>query len=273
MKHKLIGMVVMLLLQQVLTVSAAEVGRQEIKQENVQDIVNKASAVAYYQGADGRAKVEMVITDAQGRERNRHFTILRKDIDDMDNADQKFYVLFSRPADVNKMAFMVWKHSNSDDDRWLYLPALDLVKRIASSDERTSFVGSHFFYEDVSGRGPEEDKHELLESSDTYYVIKSTPKEKTGVEFAWYKNWIHKSTFIPVKTEYYDEAGELYRSYQALSVETIQNYASVVRSSMTDHRLGGKTEMSYSKVTYDVGVPEDVFSERYLRSPPRKYLR
>ncbi len=29
------------------------------------------------------------------------------------------------------MTLLVWKHQDRDDDRWLYLPALDLVKRIA----------------------------------------------------------------------------------------------------------------------------------------------
>lgn len=265
MKKLLAWIAITILFQQAHMLNAEEV--------DVQAIVNKASSTAYYQGVDGKAKVEMIITDSQGRERRRHFTILRKDIDDLDNGDQKFYVLFRRPADVNKTSFMVWKYRDRDDDRWLYLPALDLVKRIASSDERTSFVGSHFFYEDVSGRGPNEDTHELLDVSDTYYVIKSTPKVKEGVEFSWYKNWIHKTTLIPVKTEYYDDAGELYRSYQALSVDTVQGYATVTRSSMADHRLGGKTEMSYSQVTYDSAFPEDIFSERYLRNPPRKYLR
>lgn len=265
MKLKLLGLVILFFVQYLSSLQASEL--------DVQSIVNKASSQAYYQGTDGKAKVEMVITDSQDRKRNRHFTILRKDIDDLDNGDQKFYVLFRRPADVNKMAFMVWKHMDRDDDRWLYLPALDLVKRIAASDERTSFVGSHFFYEDVSGRGPEEDSHELLEVTDSYFVIKSTPKEKAGVEFAWYKNWIHKSSFIPVKTEYYDDAGNIYRTYEALSVDTIQGYNTVTRSRMTDHRLGGKTEMSYSRVSFDVSLPADIFSERYLRNPPREYLR
>lgn len=241
--------------------------------QDVQEIVNKASAAAYYQGEDGRAKVHMSIKDSQGRERTRDFVILRKDIDNVDNGEQRFYVFFERPADVNKTSFLVWKHAEADDDRWLYLPALDLVKRIAPSDERTSFVGSHFFYEDVSGRGPEEDNHVLEEETDDYYVVRSTPKDPSGVEFFSYKNWIHKATFIPVKTEYYDENGEAYRTYTALGVETIDGNPTVVKSSMADTRIGGVTEMVYSEVAYDTGLPEDIFSERYLRNPPRRELR
>ncbi len=241
--------------------------------QDVQTIVERASAAAYYQGKDGRASVHMSILDSQGRERTRDFTILRTDVGDVDNGEQRFYVLFSRPADISKMAFLVWKHADTNDDRWLYLPALDLVKRIAPSDERTSFVGSHFFYEDVSGRGPNEDNHVLEEVTDAYYVVNSTPKDPDSVEFASYKNWIHKATFIPVKTEYYDAAGEVYRTYTASAVETIDGRPTVVGSKMADTRIGGETRMSYGDVAYDLDLPDDIFSERYLRNPPRRHLR
>lgn len=239
---------------------------------DVAEIVRKANHAAYYQGDNGKARVSMTITDDQGRERSREFTILRRD-NSAEDLGQKFYVYFNRPADVNKTAFLVWKNPGKDDDRWLYLPALDLVKRISASDERTSFVGSHFFYEDVSGRNPDEDSHEILEESSNYFVLKSTPKNPSSVEFAYYKNWIHKSTFIPVKTEFYDKAGQAYRTYEALKVEKFGEFPTVVQARMSDRNIGGSTTMSYSKVEYDLDLPEDIFSERYLRAAPRSHLR
>lgn len=240
----------------------------------VDEIVAKANATAYYQGDDGRAKVNMTITDKQGRERTRAFTILRKDKDaGTTSGDQLFYVHFAKPADVNKTSFLVWKHIGTDDDRWLYLPALDLVKRIAASDKRSSFVGSHFFYEDVSGRNPDLDSHVLTEESDTYYVLTSTPKDEGSVEFASYKSWIHKTTFLAVKIEYQDKQGDVYRTYEALGVEVIDGHPTVTSSRMSDHRQGGATSMTYEDVRYDTGLADDIFSERYLRNPPRKLLR
>lgn len=240
---------------------------------SVEEIVKKANHAAYYQGTDGKANVKMVISDSQGRERTRNFTILRKDIDDKNDTEQRFYVYFHRPADVNKTAFLVWKHPHQEDDRWLYLPALDLIKRIAASDERTNFVGSHFFYEDVSGRTPTEDNHQLLQETEHYFVVKSTPKNPNQVEFSYYKNWIHKTTFLPIKTEYYGPNNEIYRTYEALKVDTIDGFTTVTEAKMTDTHIGGSTHMTYSKVKYNIGLPEATFSERYLRAPPRKYLR
>ena len=46
----------------------------------VEEIVDRANKAAYYAGNDGKAKVSMTITDAQGRVRTREFNVLRKDV-------------------------------------------------------------------------------------------------------------------------------------------------------------------------------------------------
>ncbi len=255
-------------------------------QSNITDvdkIVNEANRVAYYQGADGKARVDMTITDSQGRTRERRLTILRRDQPDPSLSEgeqsddycgaQKIYAYFDRPADVNKTVFLVWKNLDKDDDRWMYLPALDLVKRISSTDKRTSFVGSNFYYEDVSGRNINDDVHELVKTTDDYYVLKNTPKNKDIVEFSYFEMWIHKASFLVVKTDYYDRENKKYRTYEALQVENIQGFPTVIKAKMTDLKTGGHTILEYSDVEYNIEIPEDIFTERYLRRPPRKYLR
>lgn len=244
------------------------------------DIVVKAMIANYYAGKDGRSNVGMTIHDKQGRTRKRELIILRRDgqpegADDTYHGDQKYYAYFRRPSDVRKTVFMVWKHTDldRDDDRWLYLPDLDLVKRIASSEERTSFVGSHFFYEDVSGRTAQEDEHVLEETTDNYYVLKHTPKKPDLVEFEYYRSWIHRETFLVTQTKYFDNQDQVYRTYQATKVETIQGHPTVTAARMTDKRIGGHTDITYSETKYDIGLPDDIFTERYLRRAPIKYLR
>ena len=253
-----------------LTLQASLSGAQNADM-TVEEIVNKTNQTAYYQGNDGRARVHMEIIDSQDRSRERELTILRKNIGD-DNREQKFYVYFHRPADVREMVFMVHKYPGRDDDRWLYLPALDVTRRIAAGDERTSFAGSNFFYEDVSGRSPEEDNQELVETTDTYYVLQNTPKNPDRVEFDSYKMWIHKETFLPVVIEY-ERGGEVYRKYEVTKVETIQGFPTVMQAQMSDLRGGGKTINTYQSVEYNVDIPEDIFTERYLRRAPREHIR
>jgi len=234
----------------------------------VNEIINRANNVAYYGGNDGRSNVTMTITDNQGRTRNREFAILRRDT--VDGGDQQFYVYFERPSDVRKMAFMVHKHVDRDDDRWLYLPALDLVKRIAASDKRTSFVGSHFYYEDVSGRSVDEDVHELIETTGNAYLIKNSPKDPATVEFSSYTVRIDRATFMPVYAEYLDKNGVKYREVEALAIEQIQGHPTVTKSRVRDLASGGETVSEFKNIKYDLGLNEQIFTERYLRRPPRE---
>lgn len=236
----------------------------------VETIVKKANLAAFYGGNDGRAETRMTIVDGQGRKQLRQFTILRKNIEK--GGDQQFMVFFSRPTDVKRTMFMVQKHPGSDDDRWLYLPSLDLVKRIAAGDKRTSFVGSNFYYEDISGRGLDEDVHTLVGSDDKYFEIRNVPKDPGGVEFSEYTVWVDKNTFMPVKTEYKDSTGKIYRRIEALKIEEVDGIPTATKMKVSDLRTGGYTINEMRFIAYDVGLPADIFSERSLRNPPKKWL-
>lgn len=239
---------------------------------DVQTIVNKANIMAYYQGDDGKAKVKMTITSKAGQTREREFIILRKDV--TDGGDQNYFVYFQRPADVRRMVYLVKKHAgaDADDDRWLYLPGLSLVRRIAAGDKRTSFVGSHFVYEDVSGRSLDLDTHELVEATSEHFIVKNVPKKPDQVEFSYYNVAIDRETHMPMKMEYYDKEGTLYRIIESQEVKEIEGFPTVTKSVVTDLKSGGKTEMAFNDVEYDIGIG-DIFEERYLQRPPREAMR
>lgn len=239
---------------------------------SVDEIVNRANQAAYYAGQDGKADVEMKIIDKSGSVRTREFTLLRMNTS---GGNQKFYVYFKKPADLYKQAFLVWKETaeGKEDSRWMWLPALNLKRSIAPGDKRTSFVGSDFVYEDVSGRNLKEDIHELIETTDTQYVIKNTPKKPDDVEFSYYTVRIDKATFLPRKAEYYDKNGKPYRTVEATKVETIQDIPTVVESVVKDLNTGGKTINTFSNIKYSIGLKENIFTERFLRRPPREVTR
>ena len=269
------------------------------KKLTVDEIISKTNYVAYYQGRDGRAKISMTVVDRQGRQRQKELIILRWDrpapkpetgddrkpetrpgkkpskADDRYCGQQKFYVYFQSPPDDNKTTFLVWKHLDKDDDRWLYLPNLDLVKRIAATDKRTSLVGSHFFYEDISGRNISDDKHELLKTTKAYYVLRNTPKKPKTVEFAYYDMYILKDSFLPVHIWYYDRNKKKYRTYSVLKwdLDKTFGYATVHKARMSDSNIGGYTDLEYTGVKYNIPLPERLFTERFLKRTPYRYLK
>jgi outer membrane lipoprotein-sorting protein len=85
--------------------------------------------------------------------------------------------------------------------------------------------------------------------------------------------WIDKETFIPTRMEYTDGSGEVYRTIETLATEEIQGHPTVTKMKVADVRTGGYTVSEFRNIEYDLGIPDDVFTERTLRSPSREWFR
>ena len=199
--------------------------------------------------------------------------MLRKDYEEGGN--QKYFMYFHKPVDVKDTAFMVYKYPNKDDDRWLFIPAINLVKRIAANDKYSSFVGSDFTYEDVSGRKPEEDSHTLLRKEKlgekSCFVIESIPKEPS--EYIKRISWIDETNFLPLKEEFYDKQNELYRQFEAQELKDINGILTITKRVMKNIKTGHHTKVTFQEVEYNLGMEDNMFSERYLRRPPLEWIR
>ncbi|OGP34560.1 MAG: hypothetical protein A2X88_07410 [Deltaproteobacteria bacterium GWC2_65_14] len=240
-----------------------------------EEIMRRSALVQYYSGNDMRTKVTMRLLSKEGGERVRELIMTRRNV--KAGGDQKYFILFLRPADVRDMTFLVWKYPLKDSDRWLYIPAIHLVKRIAADDKRSSFVGSDFSYEDVSGRAVEEDDHTLLREETLegteVFVVKSVPKDEKSVDFGYKVSWIDKGNFVLRKEEDYDKRGALLKVFTAEEVRHIQGFPTTVRRTMRNVQTGHRTEVRYEEVKYDIGLADRLFSERSLRNPPGALAR
>ena len=238
------------------------------------EIVQRSQEAFFAAGDDMKSRVTMKLINKAGKERIREMTMLRKDLE---GGDQKYFIYFHRPADVREMTFMVWKYPGRADDRWLFVPAIKLVRRIAADDSRSSFVGSDFTYEDVSGRDLEADTQSLVREvtldGRICYVVESTPKEERGADHVRKVSWIDKETFMPIKEEYYNRKSELYRTFSADQIEEVTGFPTAVKRTMRDVKKGHRTEVTLESVEYNLGLSEGLFSERYLRRPPAEWIR
>ncbi|MEK7370747.1 MAG: outer membrane lipoprotein-sorting protein [candidate division NC10 bacterium] len=251
------------------------VAQPSAAQPSADEIMSRAHLAMYYPGEDMRARVTMRLVSRDGKERLRELTMARRDL--QDGGEQRYFIYFHRPPDVRDMTFLVWKYPGKDDDRWLYIPALKLVRRIAASDKRSSFAGSDFSYEDISGREPEEDTHKLIREEkvggrDTY-VVESAPKDPGSVDFGRKLSWIDKVRGLPLKEEYFDRRGDLARVFTAEDITEIQGFWTVTRRVMKNAQTGHRTEAVFADVRYDQKLSPDLFSERALRAPPAELMR
>ncbi|HEX9860419.1 MAG TPA: outer membrane lipoprotein-sorting protein [Nitrospirota bacterium] len=241
---------------------------------SAEEVMKKSQAAFLYQGKDFKARVTMRLVSKGGQERIREMTMLRMNLGEP-GGGQKYFLYFHKPADVKDMAFMVYKYPGRDADRWLFVPAINMVKRIAAQDKHSSFVGSDFSYEDVSGRKVEDDTHTLTKEEKLggrdCYVIKSVPKA-ADMDYAYKLSWLAKDDYLPLKEEYYDKRNELYRVFTADEIKVIKGFPTVTRRTMKNLQSGHATEVTYANADYNAGISDSLFSERYLRQPPRKWI-
>ncbi|MBI4547162.1 MAG: outer membrane lipoprotein-sorting protein [Ignavibacteriae bacterium] len=239
-----------------------------------EEVVKKSQAAFLYAGKDFKARVMMTLISKGGQKRVREMTMLRKNYGEV-GGSQKYFIYFFQPADVRDMAFMVNKYPAKDDDRWLFVLAINMVRRIAARDKSSSFVGSDFTYEDVSGRDLEDDTHAIVKEeklgTNDCYVVKSTPKA-ADVDYSYKISWIDKIHFLPVKEEYYDKKGELYKVFTADEITDIKGLPTITKRTMKNLQSGHTTEVIFAKTDYNIGIEDNLFSERYLRQPPKKWI-
>lgn len=235
-------------------------------------IIARVQEAFYYPGADLKARVVMTLVSATGQTRLRELTMLRRNDK---GGDQQYFIYFHQPADVRGMTFLVLKYPRRDDDRWLFVPAINLVRRLAARDSAQSFVGSDFTYEHVSGRDPESDRHTLrgeeTRRGKDCYVVDS--EARAPAEYTRKVAWIDKAAWLPVEEEYYDVRGELFKVFTADEIRDVSGHPTLVKRTMKNVKSGHRTEVVFTDIAYDLGIEPDVFSERFLREPPRRWIR
>jgi len=241
---------------------------------SAEEIVQKSQAAFFYPGKDFKARVMMRLISPNGQERVREMTMLRLNTGAV-GGEQKYFMYFFQPAEVKDMTFMVFKYPAKDDDRWLFVPAINMVRRIAMQDKQASFVGSDFTYEDISGRDLADDAHELIREESlngkACFVVRSTPKADSA-NYGYKLSWIDKANFLPLKEEFFDRAGKPLRVFSADEVKEIKGFATITRRSMKNLQSGHRTEVSYLSQDYNVGLEAGLFSERFLKQPPKKWI-
>jgi hypothetical protein len=217
---------------------------------------------------DGRVIFKMRLFDRQERVRERDLIVLSKKYP----AGDKSLTRFTRPADIAGTGFLVWEHKSAggskpeEDERFLFLPSLARVRRIAGSEAQESFVGSDFTYEDISGRKFEDYTYTLVNdtaANGTAYTLESRA-EDPNAKFPRVVSTVRKDNFVVIHADIYGKGAEIAKVFDASKVEKIGKYWTVTAMAMKDLRQKTRTEMTVEKAEFDVGLPDEAFTRREL---------
>jgi predicted RND superfamily exporter protein len=232
----------------------------------------------YYAGNDAVARIRMTIVDRGGTKRYRVMTMFRKN-DGPPGGEQRYLLYFHEPGDVRRMTCMVRKHVGGDDERWMFVPAANQVRRVAAP-ERSRFLGSDFTREEFSGRDAAADSHwvdryERFEGHPCW-VVESLPR--APVEHASMTTWVDTTTCLPWKQEFRDRRGRIFRTYTTDKVKAIASASGRSYLTITERTLWGREKLGYTKlvfesVRYDVGLKDADFAEGHLEVPLDAWYR
>lgn len=155
-----------------------------------------------------------------------------------------------------------------DDERFLYLPKANLIRRIHAKDQHTNFMGTDFSYYDLSEREPDEENHKLLriEALDgaLCYVVETTPKESALDGYSKKLFWVDKDRFTKVRIQYFNRAGKLWKQYDPQDWRQLQGIWTPMRLVMVDQLRMHRTTIERTNVRYNQKPDDALFLPQNL---------
>jgi hypothetical protein len=234
-------------------------------------------------GRDSRAAMRMKLFDRQGRMRERALSLITlrgrgaPGVPATAPDGDRLLIRFNYPNDIRGTGFLVWEHPESEDERFLYLPALGRVRRIAGAETQESFVGSDFTYEDIGGREFDEYVYAFAGPDGTSASWKppaggaarpawrlESRRKDTSAEFPRVVSLVLKDCYVVVQADVFNRRNEKQKVYTVRRVEQIEGIWTVMDSEMTNALEKTRTELTVETTDYNVGLKEADFSRREL---------
>ena len=208
-----------------------------------------------------QAVLTMTITTAGGQ-------TLTREMQTWAAGDAERLIKFTAPADIAGSGFLTVTHEDGREERLVYLPALDRVRRIAGGQQGDAFFGSDFSYEDITGLTGDIDgdfTYELLETKDgPTYVVEAVPTAAADSSYERIVYEVDEALLLPTRIEFY-RGGELYKA-MTISQTTVQDgFTLPTEIRMETVAAGSFTTLVQTGFELDTEIPDDVFTERFLR--------
>lgn len=225
------------------------------------EILTKVEEVT--QPVTAHIKMSMILYDSKGNSRERKVEIFREN-----KGLSSSCIKFLEPADVKGTGFLALETDSGTDDMYLFLPALGSARKISSSQKNGSFVGTDFTYNDMTiiGGGKfnrDYDSTVIKEDEDTYQLQLIPVND--DIDYKQVDIWIKKNSWYPLKLEFYNKKGELYKLLEVKDVEKNNNYYTMKNLVMKDLDRGTSTEMVIDQIEYDLPLDDQIFTVRFLK--------
>jgi outer membrane lipoprotein-sorting protein len=181
-------------------------------------------------------------------------------------------IRFFAPPDLRGAGVLLLERSSDDRHIFMYLPALDKVKRITKHMVAGSMFGTDFSYEDFerfvdySGKAGVARMDDAVVDGEKTFVLESRPVGEDASGYKRIVEYIDPKTCVRLKTELF-EAGDKLRKVASSDRSTVRRekelwYAPSLL--LRDLRDETHTELVIEKVEIGVEIPKKLFSQSDL---------
>ncbi len=217
-------------------------------------------------GKDATSLVSMTLTEKGHSPRLRKMVTYRLDIK---TGDVSTLIRFTEPADIAGTGLLTLDTPTKDSNQWIYLPAMERVRRIDSSRKGGRFVNSDYYYEDLRDRKVAQDTHRISGretiSGVACDILESIPMEPGSSVYTKRVTWIDPTTFLPMRIDFYEKRNDQPGKRWLLGKKgKIQGYWTLLDSTLTDLDSGHQTRLTVDKIIYDRRLPARLFSSQAL---------
>lgn len=224
--------------------------------------VLKMADQAFKAPPDVTAETKMILVDSNGKEKVRDMMTWIKNFPGQDK-DSWRLMKFSAPSDVKNIGFL----SLDEDLMYLYMPEFKKNRRIASHNKKDSFVGSDFFYDDLSAS--DYSKHydaEIISEDDSSWKLSLKLRPSSDKPYPSGTITVDKVSHMFTKGEFNDSSGQLWKILNNKN-EKYGNYWISVDITMEDVKKNHKTTLRMENVKVDTKLEDKMFTERQLKRP------
>jgi len=220
-------------------------------------------------------KMEMI--DRRGKKRVRETRGFRKYFPGKNGDEKRTVIFYLAPKNVKDTAFMTYDYpqADTDDDQWLYLPAMRKVRRISASDRGDYFLGTDFTYEDIKKESKvtiEDYNRKTLREDHIdghrVFVIEATPvNDGVARELGYSKvvQWVDAGIWIVRKSEFWGPRNKPLKTIHSTEIRQVQGIWTIHRMEVINHKTKHKTNFIFSDVDYESPVKDALFTKRTLR--------
>ena len=226
-------------------------------------------------GSSASMDMAMLLIDAKGNKRERAIRSFQRDVPGTEG-DTQSIMFFLGPANVKDTGFLSYDYDDGskDDDQWLYLPALKKVKRIASADKSSSFMGSDFSYADMSTPDINAYDYKLMKVVDIkghpHWQILSTPKTQAEIDRTGYKKsvaFVRQDNYVVTRAVNFLADGKRMKFMDVKELTQIDGIWTAQEITMSTKK-GKQTEhasvLRWHNVQYNLALDDELFSQRRL---------